>query len=114
MKIGKISTFAFSRMKQRGITLDALQHLLSHGHTEMQCDGVRLVYLDCIPPRPVRDGHPKRTLYAVLDAAGEVLMVEKRVRLRGQEKKASVFTMVPTPRGLFRQQSTVQGYRLIR
>ena len=81
MELGRISTLAFSRMKQRGITLATLRHLLAHGQVEKKPDGARLVYLDCNLPRPTRDGSPKRTLYAVLDAAGEVLTVEKRVRI---------------------------------
>lgn len=83
MKLGKISPLAFSRMKQRGISIDALHHLLANGQVEKQFNGARVVYLDCPAPGPTRDGSAKRTLYAVVDAAGEVLMVEKRVRLRG-------------------------------
>lgn len=83
MELGKISTLAFNRMRKRGITLDTLRHLLAHGHVDVQHDGARLVYLDCTQPRPARDGSPRRMLYAVLDAAGEVLTVEKRVRLGG-------------------------------
>ena len=81
MELGKISTIAFNRMKQRGISLETLQHLLAHGHVERQHDGARLVYLDSTLPRPIREGSPRRMLYAVVDAAGEVLTVEKRVRL---------------------------------
>lgn len=76
MKLGKISPLAFSRMRQRGISLDTLSHLLAHGQIERKFDdGARVVYLDCTGHRP------KRTLYAVVDAAGEVLTVERRVRL---------------------------------
>lgn len=81
MKLGKISTLAFNRMKQRGISLATLRHLLAHGNVERKPDGARLVYLNCPLPRLARDGKRRRTLYAVLDAAGEVLTVEKRVRL---------------------------------
>lgn len=81
MELGKISTLAFKRMKQRGITLATLRHLLAHGNVERKPDGARLVYLNSYLPRLARDGKPRRTLYAVLDAAGEVLTVEKRVRL---------------------------------
>ena len=81
MKLGKISTLAFNRMKRRGITLDTLRHLLAHGHVDVQLDGARLVYLDCTLPRPAREDSPRQMLYAVLDAAGEVLTVERRVRL---------------------------------
>lgn len=78
MKLGKISPLAFSRMRQRGISLDTLNHLLAHGQVEKKFeDGAQVVYLDCT------DYRPKRTLYAVVDAAGEVLTVEKRVRSRG-------------------------------
>ena len=82
MKLGKISPLAFSRMRQRGISLAALNDLLAHGQVEKQFDGAQVVYLDCDLPRRTPDDSPKRTLYAVVDAAGEVLTVEKRVRLR--------------------------------
>lgn len=78
MKLGKISTLALNRMKQRGISLATLRYLLANGRVEKKCDGARLVYLDCAPPRPTAS--PGRTLYALVDAAGEVLTVEKRVR----------------------------------
>jgi hypothetical protein len=74
MKLDKISTLALARMKQRGISLATLRFLLAHGRVEKKCDGARLVYLECEP----RSGG--RTLYALLDAAGEVITVERRVR----------------------------------
>lgn len=74
MKLGKISTLALARMKQRGISRATLRYLLAHGRVEKKCDGARLVYLQC---EPVGGG---RTLYALLDAAGEVITVERRVR----------------------------------
>lgn len=83
MKLGKISPLAFSHMKQRGISIDALNQLLAHGQVEKHFDGGQLVYLDSPDPGPALRGHPKPRLYAVVDAAGEVLTVEKRVRLRG-------------------------------
>jgi hypothetical protein len=83
MKLGKISPLAFSHMKQRGISIAALHHLLAHGQVEKQLDGARVVYLDSPSPGPTWNGNPKPRLYAVVDAAGEVLTVEKRVRLRG-------------------------------
>jgi hypothetical protein len=83
MKLGKISPLAFSRMRQRGISIDALNDLLAHGQVEKQFDGARVVYLDSPSPSPNWDGGPKPRLYAVVDAAGEVLTVEKRVRPRG-------------------------------
>lgn len=83
MKLGKISSLAFSRMKQRGISIDALNDLLAHGQVEMQFDGAQVVYLDSPVPGPSWAGRPQPRLYAVVDAAGEVLTVEKRVRLRG-------------------------------
>jgi hypothetical protein len=82
-KLGKISPLAFSRMKQCGISIDALNHLLAHGQIEKQFDGAQVVYLDSPVPGPNWAGRPKPRLYAVMDAAGEVLTVEKRVRLRG-------------------------------
>jgi len=83
MKLGKISPLAFSRMKQRGISIDALHHLLAHGQVEKQFDGARVVYLDSPAPSPSWLSKPQPRLYAVVDAAGDVLTVEKRVRLRG-------------------------------
>lgn len=83
IKLGKISALAFSRMKQRGISIDALNHLLNQGQIEQQCDGGQVVYLDSPDTRPAWRGNPRPRLYAVMDAAGEVLTVEKRVRLRG-------------------------------
>ena len=83
MKLGKISPLAFSRMKQRGISIDALHDLLAHGQVEKQFDGAQVVYLDSPAPCPTWGGSPKPRLYAVVDAAGEVLTLEKRVRLRG-------------------------------
>jgi len=82
-KLGKISPLAFSRMKQRGISIDALNDLLAHGPVERQLDGAQVVYLDSPSPDPTWSGNPKPRLYAVVDATGEVLTVEKRVRLRG-------------------------------
>ncbi len=82
MKLGKISPLAFSRMKQRGISIDALNDLLARGHVERQFDGARVVYLDSPAPGPTRIGRPQPQLYAVVDAGGEVLTVERRVRVR--------------------------------
>ncbi len=82
MKLGKISPLAFSRMKQRGISIDTLNQLLTHGQIERQLDGAQVVYLDNPTPGPSWAGRPQPRLYAVVDAAGDVLTVEKRVRLR--------------------------------
>jgi len=82
MKLGKISSLAFSRMKQRGISIDALNDLLTHGQVEKQFDGAQVVYLDSPIPSPTWAGRPQPRLYAVVDAGGEVLTVERRVRLR--------------------------------
>jgi len=82
MKLGKISPLAFSHMKRRGISIDALHHLLTHGQVEKQFDGGQVVYLDSPTPGPAWAGRPAPRLYAVVDAAGDVLTVEKRVRLR--------------------------------
>ena len=82
MKLGKISSLAFSRMKQRGISIDALNDLLAHGQVEKQFDGAQVVYLDSPIPSPTWAGRPQPRLYAVVDAGGEVLTVERRVRLR--------------------------------
>ncbi len=83
MKLGKISPLAFSRMKQRGISIDALNDLLARGQVEKQFDGAQVVYLDSPLPAPSWTSRPQPRLYAVVDAAGDVLTVEKRVRLRG-------------------------------
>jgi len=82
MKLGKISPLAFSRMKQRGISIATLNDLLARGQVERQFDGARVVYLDSPAPAPSWAGRPQPRLYAVVDAAGEVLTVERRVRLR--------------------------------
>ena len=82
MKLGKISSLAFSHMKQRGISIDALNDLLTNGQVEKQFDGAQVVYLDSPTPGPSWIGRPQPRLYAVMDAAGEVLTVEKRVRHR--------------------------------
>ncbi len=83
MKLGKISPLAFSRMKQRGISIDALNDLLARGQVEQHLDGAQVVYLDSPVPGPSWAGRPQPRLYAVVDAAGDVLTVERRVRLRG-------------------------------
>ena len=83
MKLGKISPLAFSRMKQRGISIAALNDLLARGQVEKQLDGAAIVYLDSPDHAPSWAQRPQPRLYAVMDAAGEVLTVEKRVRLRG-------------------------------
>ena len=82
MKLGKISALARSHMKQRGISFAALSELITHGQIEKQFDGAQVVYLDGPTPTPSWSGRPQPRLYAVMDAAGEVLTVEKRVRLR--------------------------------
>lgn len=81
MKLGKISTLAMARMKHRGISLATLRYLLAYGRVERKCDGMRLVYLNCAAP--TRDHvfpQEERTLYALLDAEGEVITVERRRR----------------------------------
>jgi hypothetical protein len=83
MKLGKISALAFSHMKQRGISIDALNDLIAHGQVEKQFDGAQVVYLDSPTPGPSWAGRPQPRLYAVMDAAGDVLSLERRVRLRG-------------------------------
>lgn len=80
MKLGKISPLAFSRMKRRGISIDALNDLLAHGQVEKQFDGAQIVYLDSAAHAPFRAERPQPRLYVVMDAAGEVLTVERRVR----------------------------------
>lgn len=83
MKLGKISPLAFSHMKRRGISIDGLNHLLAHGQVEKQFDGSQLVYLDTPTLQPASLARPVPRLYAVVDAAGDVLTVERRVRLKG-------------------------------
>lgn len=83
MKLGKISPLAFSRMKQRGISVDALNDLLAHGQIERHPDGAQVVYLEPDAPGETRAGRPQPRLYVVLDAAGEILTLERRVRIGG-------------------------------
>ena len=85
MKLGKISALALSHMKQRGISIAALNDLITHGQVEKQFDGAQVVYLDNPTATRCWAGRPQPRLYAVMDAAGEVLTVEKRVRLRGMQ-----------------------------
>ena len=80
MKLGKISTYAMARMKQRGISLATLRFLLAHGRVERKVDGARLVYLAHTPTRATGFGAPHRTLYALVDREGDVITVERRVR----------------------------------
>ncbi len=82
MKLGKISALAMSHMKQRGISIAALNDLITRGQVERQFDGAQIVYLDSPAAPPSWAGRPQPRLYAVMDAAGEVLTVERRVRLR--------------------------------
>lgn len=79
-KLGKISALAFSRMKQCGLSIATLNDLIARGQAERQFDGAQVIYLDSPAPGPNRACRPQPRLYAVLDAAGEVLTVEKRVR----------------------------------
>lgn len=81
MKLGRISSLALNRMKRRGIPLATLRYLLAHGRVERKQDGARLVYMEEFP-------HPAGprlwgTLYAVLDATGEVILVDRRIRREG-------------------------------
>ena len=80
MKLGKISTYAMARMKQRGISLATLRFLLAHGRVERKGDGARLVYLAHTPTCASGIGAPNRTLYALVDREGDVITVERRVR----------------------------------
>lgn len=80
MKLGKISTHAMARMKQRGISLATLRFLLAYGRVERKTDGARLVYLDSAPPCSTRSTAPGRTLYALVDREGDVITVERRIR----------------------------------
>ena len=80
MKLGKISTYAMARMKQRGISLATLRFLLAHGRIERKRDGARLVYLAHTPTCSAQFGEPKRTLYALVDREGDVITVERRIR----------------------------------
>ncbi|MDA8382528.1 MAG: hypothetical protein M0037_05590 [Betaproteobacteria bacterium] len=80
MQWNTVSPYAKVRMKRKGITLDALRHLLAHGEIQPLGDGVRLVCLCTPAPAPLR--HPARrgTLYALVDAGGDVIAVDHRVR----------------------------------
>ena len=82
MKLGKISTYAMARMKQRGISLATLRFLLAHGHVERKGDGARLIYLAHTPTCSTRFGEPGRTLYALVDSEGDVITVDLRVGLK--------------------------------
>lgn len=81
-KLGKISALALGHMKRRGISIAALDALISHGQVERQFDGAQIVYLDTPSAASAWSCRPQPRLYAVMDATGEVLTVEKRVRRR--------------------------------
>ncbi|MBU0592132.1 MAG: DUF4258 domain-containing protein [Gammaproteobacteria bacterium] len=84
MKLGKISSHARVKMRQRGITEAALQRLLASGRVEQDHLGGKIVYFDheerarpeaefqlCSPER-------SRDAYAVMDCHGEIITVGSR------------------------------------
>jgi hypothetical protein len=81
MKFNKISPYAKVRMRHRGISMGTLVHLLDHGQVENKSDGTQLVHLENDSPSPIQAKRREpRTLYALVDPAGEVITVEFRVR----------------------------------
>lgn len=82
MELNTISPYAKARMKCRGISINALEHLLAHGRVEALADGVRLVCLASgqyqLNPNRIPAG--LRTLYALVDQTGDVITVDHRVR----------------------------------
>src|SRR3569832_1279625 len=97
MKLGKISSLAFSHMKRRGNTNNTHNDQHTNRQIEKQFDGAQGIYLDSPTPGPSWAGRPTPRLYAVVDAAGEVLTVEKRVRIRACADRLMKRKMVNSP-----------------
>lgn len=90
MKLGRISSHARVKMRQRGISEAVLQHLLACGRVEHDRLGGRIVYFvndECNPSQDAAMPHGIdrcRDSYAVLDRHGEIITVGNRFsRIRG-------------------------------
>lgn len=84
MKLGKISSHARVKMRQRGISEAALQSLLAFGRVEQDQLGGKIVYFDHEErARPRTEFLPCelnqcRDSYAVMDRHGEIITVGSR------------------------------------
>jgi hypothetical protein len=86
MKLGKISSHARVKMRQRGISEAALQSLLAGGRVEQDHLGGKIIYFDHEErARPYSDCLERcRDAYAVMDRHGEIITVGSRFsRIRG-------------------------------
>jgi hypothetical protein len=86
MKLGKISSHARVKMRQRGISEAALQSLLAGGRVEQDRLGGKVIYFDHEErARPRAEClQPFLDAYAVLDRHGEIITVGSRFsRIRG-------------------------------
>ncbi|MFA5241556.1 MAG: hypothetical protein WC029_05520 [Sulfuricella sp.] len=86
MKLGKISSHARVKMRQRGISEAALQDMLERGRVEQDHLGGMIVYFDheeCVRPHPERLAQ-RSDSYAVMDRHGEIITVGSHFsRIRG-------------------------------
>lgn len=83
MKLGKISSHARVKMRQRGISEAALQSLLAGGRVEQDHLGGRIIYFDHEEHGRARPEW-RRDAYAVMDRHGEIITVGSRFsRIRG-------------------------------
>lgn len=86
MKLGRISSHARIRMKQRGISQAMLECLLKHGRKEHDHHGGMVVYFDktstCLAAseQPLPAIERFRNTYAVVDGDGEVITVGRRFK----------------------------------
>jgi hypothetical protein len=90
MKLGRISSHARVKMRQRGISEAMLRNLLACGREEQDQLGGRIIYFDhqtgAAPSNeyPSRDIERWRDSFAVLDRHGEIITVGRRFsRIRG-------------------------------
>lgn len=86
MKLGRISSHARARMKQRGITQSHLELLLAYGEVRHDHHGGKVVFFDraarcrAAGERPAAGLDRCLNAYAVLDGENEVITVGHRYR----------------------------------
>ncbi|PWB48047.1 MAG: hypothetical protein C3F18_11850 [Nitrosomonadales bacterium] len=86
MKLGRISSHARVKMRQRGISEAALQSLLAGGRVVQDRLGGKIIYFDHEERARPQPECPERcnNSYAVMDRHGEIITVGSRFsRVRG-------------------------------
>ncbi len=84
MKLGKISSHARVKMRQRGISEAALQRLLASGRVEQDQLGGKIVYFDhearALPQTGIALSsiEHRLDLFAIMDCHGEIITVGSR------------------------------------